>query len=115
MKSKYKREVDRLTGRILNNEPRSIYHKVGIEHDPIHCIRDNHRQLAPRTKAQVLCKVMYDREFLDGIIFKEVMIKSHHFCHDFIFPNFAVLKAMDLKGGCLKYTGIKILRNLEHQ
>jgi hypothetical protein len=44
---------------------------------------------------------MHGREFMDGIMFKEVLIKSRDFYHDFIFPNYAVLKAMDEKGGCL--------------
>jgi hypothetical protein len=115
MKSKYKREVDRLTGKILKNEYGSTDHEAGLELDLGHYICKTHQQLAPRTKAQVLCKVMYNREFMDGIVFKEVMIKSRDFYHDFIFPNYDVLKAMDVKGGCLNYTGIEILRNLERQ
>jgi hypothetical protein len=47
-------------------------------------------------------------------MFKEVMIKSRDFYHDFVFPNFAVLKSMDEKGGCLNYTYIDIIRYLEH-
>jgi hypothetical protein len=43
------------------------------------------------------------------------MIKSRDFYHDFVFPNFAVLKAMDEKGGCLNYTAIDIIRDLECQ
>jgi hypothetical protein len=51
--------------------------------------------------------------FLDCVVFKEVKIKIRDFYHDFVFPNFAVLKAMDEKGQCLNCTAFEIISDLE--
>jgi hypothetical protein len=107
--------VYRLNGKILDNQPMSIDHKVEFELELRWCIREMHRQLALRTRAQVLCKVLFETDFLDGVVFKGVMVKSRDFYHNFVFPNFVVLKAMDEKGGCLNYTAIEILQYLEGQ
>jgi hypothetical protein len=101
LKSKYKRELDRLNGKSPNNDPRATYHSMQLGRELIHYIGGTHHHLAPRTRAQILCKFLYDYAFLDGVLFKEVGIKIWNFYHDFVFPNFSVLKAMDEKGGCL--------------
>jgi hypothetical protein len=41
--------------------------------------------------------------------------KSQYFYHDLLFPNFVMIKAMEEKGGCVNYTAIDILWDLEWQ
>jgi hypothetical protein len=113
-KSKLNLDINHLKGN--TNQPiMPVNHKVEFEAEVCHFLEDQHRQLAPDTKSTILCNILYERDFMNGIIFKQVMMKSIDHYHDHMFPDCKLLMAMDEHGGTLNYTAVEILCTLERE
>jgi hypothetical protein len=115
-KASYKAQLDRFMGvaPIANNQPQvAINHKEEFENDLRACLKDPHKRLSLSTKAFIFGKVLQDKGFMNGMLFKQSITIMRIFYHDTVFPNHKVLAAMDERGGTLNYAVVEVLRDLE--
>jgi hypothetical protein len=91
----------------------AINHKGEFENDLRACLKDPHKRLSLSTKAFIFGKVLQDKGFMNGMLFKQSITIMRIFYHDTVFPNHKVLAAMDEHGGMLNYAVVQVLRNLE--
>jgi hypothetical protein len=91
----------------------AVNHKEKFENDLRACLKDLHNRLALSTKAFVFGKVLQDKGFMNGMLFKQSITIMRKFYHDTVFPNHKVLAAMDQRGGTLNYLAVEVLRDLE--
>jgi hypothetical protein len=97
-KANYKAQIDRLMGvaPIANNQQQAaINHKEEFENDLRACLKDSCKRLSLSTKAFMFGKVLQDKCFMNGVLFKQSMTIMRIFYHDTVFPNHKVLAAMD--------------------
>jgi hypothetical protein len=76
------------------------------------CLKDSHKSLALSTKAFIFGKVLQDKDFMHGMLFKQSITIMRIFYHDTVFPNHKVRAAMDERGGTLKDAAVEVLRDL---
>jgi hypothetical protein len=76
-------------------------------------LKDSHKRLSLSTKALIFGKVLQDKGFINGMLFKKSITIMRIFYHDTVFPNHKVLAAMDERGGTLNYAAVEVLRDLE--
>jgi hypothetical protein len=89
-KAKLKVQVDHFKGvSILDpNRPKvPVDHKDDFETELRDFMKDTHKRLALSTKATICGKVLQDREFMDGFLFKEAISLIRKFYHDTIFQT----------------------------
>jgi hypothetical protein len=61
----------------LNNQPKvDVNHKEEFENDLRACLKDSHKRLALTTKAFIFGKVLQDKGFTNGVLFKNL-----HYAH----------------------------------
>jgi hypothetical protein len=114
-KANYKAQIDRFVGvaPIANNQPQvAINHKEDFENDLRACLEDLHKRMSLSTKAFIFGKVLQDKGFMNGMLFKQSITIKRIFYHDTVFPNHKVLAVMDEHGGTLNYTAVEVLRDL---
>jgi hypothetical protein len=115
-KAKYKAQTDRFMGvaPIANNQPQAaINHKEEFENDLRACLKDSHKRLSLSMKAFIFGKVLQEKCFMNGMLFKKSITIMRIFYHDTVFPNHKVLAAMDERDGTLNYAAVEVLRDLE--
>jgi hypothetical protein len=77
------------------------------------CLKESHKRLPLSTKAFIFGKVLQDKVFMNGMLFKQSITIMRTFYHDTVFPNHKVLAEMDERGGTLNYAVVEVLRDLE--
>jgi hypothetical protein len=103
-KAKFKAQIDRFMGvvPIANNQPQvAVNHKEVFENDLRACLKDSHKHVSLSTKAFIFGKVLQDKGFTNGVLFKQSITTMRIFYRDTVFPNHKVLAAMNERGGTL--------------
>jgi hypothetical protein len=77
------------------------------------CLKDSHKRLSLSTKAFIFGKVLQDKDFMNGMLFKQSITIMRIFYHDTVFPNHKFLAVMDERGGTLNYATVEVIRDLE--
>jgi hypothetical protein len=114
-KAKFKEHIFRFMGvaTIANNQPQAaVNRKEEFENNVRACLKDSHNRLPLLTKAFIFGKMLQDKGFMNGMLFKQAITIMHIFYYDTVFPNHKVLAAMDECGGTLNYAAIEVLRDL---
>jgi hypothetical protein len=77
---------------VANNQPQlAVNHEQEFENDLRACLKDSHKRLSLSTKAFIFDKVLQDKGFMNGMLFKQSMTIICAFCHDTVCPNHKLL------------------------
>jgi hypothetical protein len=76
-------------------------------------LQGSYKRLSLSTKAFIFGKVLQEKGFMNGMLFKQSITIMRIFYHATVFPNHKVLAVMDERGGTLNYAVVEVLRDLE--
>jgi hypothetical protein len=114
--AKFNAQIYRFMGvvPVANNQPHvAVNHKEEFDNDLRASLKYSHNRLSSSTKAFIFGKVLQDKVFVNGMLFKQSITIMCTFYHDTVFPNHRVIAAMDERGGTLNYTAVEVLHDLE--
>jgi hypothetical protein len=107
--------INRYKKRFSKEKEESVPLNLGIVREVNKLVSSHQRYklLSNTNKALLIAKAVMDPNLCDGIAFDEIINQCKTWLQRNVFKPEEILKQMDLRGGLLKYEGLKVLNDVE--